>query len=882
MLIKSIELINWRSHKHTLLQFSRGTNILIGIMGSGKSSVLEAICFALYGTIPAMHRRKIKIGDVISKNILGTKQHCRVNLVFEHDNAEYNISREIANGKSNAELRENGKLIEAKSDAVSSMISNLLGVNYDLFIKAIYAEQNKLDYFLTINPSERKRQIDALIGMDRFESARSNILKVANRMSREISILQDSLGKYDLIKLNEEKRRLEEEMQRNENETKNISDKLEALSKKIVLLDAELKELGEKKKIYDELSKKIAERETQIVEMSNNLKEYNERDMESKIRIASELRSKSDALSKDLKKQEERMADLNRLIGKLRSTIENANKKNKEKADLIGELKEIECDRTKEELIASQKECNENIAKLEKELGAASKEIQLLDEQCNHLNLEIQEIEKLVEKFPDIKQLSNRELEIKKGERDNCISWIASLKEVIKINADSISRLEKDDLGACPVCDTILDKKKVQEIIAKKRGMIENSKKELEGYHKRLIALNDEIAKYEEMLEKRDEVEKKILELPSKKSKRKEMEELKADIRKKIEQNMKLLEKRRNELKQVEALVHAAEKIESIKTRIKEIDEFIKLNENAEADLENFTKEQKSLADEVEKGRVKLVEIERQIVELDAGIKEIEQNVALRKRIESRKNELIELKRRISDVGYEEKQYEKTYDAATELKIEAEGLKAKKDGYAKNLALLKNNLDYVKKQIDEYSEIDKKIKYMSNCVKDMKEFQQALVETQAALRSELVNSINAVMKRIWRVVYPYEDISEVRMAATESDYLLQAKRGGEWISIEGNTSGGERASIVLCLRVALSIVLAPQMNLLVLDEPTHNLDENGIGALAQILRDKLPSIIGQTFVITHDDALKEGASGRLYIFNRAKEKHEPTLISETF
>ena len=38
-MIRSVELSDWRSHEKTRLEFSRGTNLLIGIMGSGKSSV---------------------------------------------------------------------------------------------------------------------------------------------------------------------------------------------------------------------------------------------------------------------------------------------------------------------------------------------------------------------------------------------------------------------------------------------------------------------------------------------------------------------------------------------------------------------------------------------------------------------------------------------------------------------------------------------------------------------------------------------------------------------------------------------------------------------------------------------------------------------------
>ena len=61
-----------------------------------------------------------------------------------------------------------------------------------------------------------------------------------------------------------------------------------------------------------------------------------------------------------------------------------------------------------------------------------------------------------------------------------------------------------------------------------------------------------------------------------------------------------------------------------------------------------------------------------------------------------------------------------------------------------------------------------------------------------------------------------------------------------------------------------------------LDEPTHNLDSEAIKALAIALRDDIPSIVEQVFVITHEENLKEAASGRLYLLDRNKRENEAT------
>ena len=47
-MITRVELKWWKSHEHSIFEFSRGTNVLVGINGSGKTSVMQAISFALF------------------------------------------------------------------------------------------------------------------------------------------------------------------------------------------------------------------------------------------------------------------------------------------------------------------------------------------------------------------------------------------------------------------------------------------------------------------------------------------------------------------------------------------------------------------------------------------------------------------------------------------------------------------------------------------------------------------------------------------------------------------------------------------------------------------------------------------------------------------
>ncbi|MGV8176492.1 MAG: AAA family ATPase, partial [Candidatus Bilamarchaeaceae archaeon] len=180
-MISSIRLRNWRSHEDSSLQFSRGSNLLIGIMGSGKSSVLDAMSFALFGTTPLVEKRKQSLEDIVRSG----EPSASVSLEFQWNGSKFLVERSIEKEsagrvRSDAKLYENGKLLEKGPRAVTQRIADLIRVDYSLFSRAIYSEQNNIDYFMNVDAGRRKEEMDRLLGLDRFESARSGCGKILN------------------------------------------------------------------------------------------------------------------------------------------------------------------------------------------------------------------------------------------------------------------------------------------------------------------------------------------------------------------------------------------------------------------------------------------------------------------------------------------------------------------------------------------------------------------------------------------------------------------------------------------------------------------------------------------------------------------------------
>ena len=104
-MITKIRLKNWRSHLDSEIKFSEGTNCFIGTMGAGKTSILDAMCFAFFGTFPILQSKKIKLEDIIMKKPK-LMNEAEVHVSFMVGNDEWSIKRIVAKGRSTAELKK--------------------------------------------------------------------------------------------------------------------------------------------------------------------------------------------------------------------------------------------------------------------------------------------------------------------------------------------------------------------------------------------------------------------------------------------------------------------------------------------------------------------------------------------------------------------------------------------------------------------------------------------------------------------------------------------------------------------------------------------------------------------------------------------------------
>ncbi len=783
-MIKKVVLKNWRSHLFSEFEFSKGTNALLGHLGSGKTSVLDAICFALFGTFPHLQTRKVKLDDVIMRKP-EPKQRAEIELIFEVNGKEYYVKRIVERRKGTvySELRENGKLLEAPSSSrVTELIQNILKVDYELFFRAIYSEQNQLDFFLSIPKGKRMKKIDELLGIDKFEEARKNCVTLANRLTERKIGKEDFLRIVNLEEMEKELKEVKESILKIEREIKTLEKQIEQNRKERERIENELGQLKSIKEKIENLEKDERELVTLIKSLEKSIEELRKGIKELSYEDVKKLFSETDKILKDKKKEKEQL-----------ETIYNSLKEKKSK--ILGELSMV----------------NKRIEELKDEIEEKKK----IEEQ----------IETLEKKFGKIDELVKEKKEVLEKTKEK----INSLQERLKILQESVIRLKESE-KRCPTCDTPLPEDKRRNLIQSKEREISSKKEILENLLKKEKELKDDL----ELLQKKSE-ELKTFKIKLEKF---------AGLDEELKRILKLAEERGKELEAIK------KEIEKTEEEIKRLEEHILEKERELKDLEFVLK----TFELIEKKEKELVDSRKKLMEIRSFID------SLRKKIEGRNVE--ELERRFYDLSLKVKEDETKKESLTQM------LEEKK----------KRNEELAFK-INQYKKEKKEIEKLEKLIKDLKILEKGLQITQEELRKRFVSAVNAAMERIWESIYPYRDFIGIRLNVEGGDYVLQLQeRSGKFINVEGIASGGERSLACLALRIAFSLVLAPHLRILVLDEPTHNLDRKAIKDFARTLRENIHEFIDQVFLITHNPELEEAITGFAYRLERDKSRDEPTRV----
>ena len=246
-MITSIELGDFLSHSDTKLEFENGVTVFVGDNGAGKSSIIDAITFALFG----QHTRKS------NKSLIkrGSNQGF-TKIGFSINGRQYQAVRKIDNkGSLSAKFSEiiGDDRIELAAgerkqfgESMTREIEKTIGLNFEKLKIASIVQQGELNAIINAKPKEFKELLNAIIGIDKLDVA-SESMKIVNKEFRkkirekigyddtEIEKLSLDLERYqkEIEEAKPEKNQLETKQGKLQNEVDDLRKKIETEAPKI-------------------------------------------------------------------------------------------------------------------------------------------------------------------------------------------------------------------------------------------------------------------------------------------------------------------------------------------------------------------------------------------------------------------------------------------------------------------------------------------------------------------------------------------------------------------------------------------------------------------------------------------------------------------------
>ncbi len=164
MRLDRLRMCNFRQHADSVLMFDRGITGVIGPNGSGKTTILEAIAWALYGNAAARGTR-----DTIRFNRAGPRAQVRVELDFELGGHRYRIER----GLTSAEVYLDGSSVPIANTitGVTELLHRRLGMTRAEFFNTYFTGQKELNVMAAMKPSDRGQFLSRVLGYEKLRTA---------------------------------------------------------------------------------------------------------------------------------------------------------------------------------------------------------------------------------------------------------------------------------------------------------------------------------------------------------------------------------------------------------------------------------------------------------------------------------------------------------------------------------------------------------------------------------------------------------------------------------------------------------------------------------------------------------------------------------------
>lgn len=318
MKLKKIIIKNIRSYEEQEIAFPEGSLLLAGDIGSGKTSILLAIEYALFGLQPghkgsSLLRNNASYGEVILEceidehNVLIERRLKRENRSVSNDYASITID---------------GKSCECSVTELKTLILNLLNYpqeflkkNNLLYKYTVYTPQEQMKQIILEDPEVRLNILRHVFGIEKYKRIKENLFLTINFIKEEIKLLQG-----ELVNLEEEKNKkisLELKIKEIENKLKEKELSLKQRKGEREAIEGFLKEIENKIKEKETLEKEVEKTKAMTLPMQDHLFHLVKEEKEILETIKEEKASFNE---EDYKKCLEEEAELKKTLEKLQDS----------------------------------------------------------------------------------------------------------------------------------------------------------------------------------------------------------------------------------------------------------------------------------------------------------------------------------------------------------------------------------------------------------------------------------------------------------------------------------------------------------------------------------------------------------------------------------
>ncbi|MFJ6079719.1 AAA family ATPase [Pseudarthrobacter sp. NPDC092419] len=185
---------------------AHGLFLLNGPTGAGKTSVLDAICFALYGSVPGARQE----GKRLRSDHADPSREPAVTCVFSAQGRRFEVTRSPAWDKPSARgrngfatqqaktlLRErvgtDWKELSARNDEAAAEIMAVLGMDREQFTRVVMLPQGDFAAFLRSKATDRLELLQKLFGTERFEAVEQDLARQAQLARQEVAAISGQL-----------------------------------------------------------------------------------------------------------------------------------------------------------------------------------------------------------------------------------------------------------------------------------------------------------------------------------------------------------------------------------------------------------------------------------------------------------------------------------------------------------------------------------------------------------------------------------------------------------------------------------------------------------------------------------------------------------------